>query len=52
MHAGKWNIGNLNGCSVNGVDDCNELRKRINNVCCLQEVRCRGQGYRMLRIVG
>ena len=33
---GKWNIGSLSG---NGVDVCEELRKRMINVCCLQEVR-------------
>ena len=31
---------------------CEELRKRMVDVCCLQEERWRGQGYRMFSIVG
>ena len=44
-----WNIGRLSG---KGGDVCEELRKRMIDVCCLQEVRWRGQGARMLRIKG
>ena len=40
-----WNIGCLCG---NGGEVCDELRKRMIDVCCLQEMRLRGQGARML----
>ena len=35
-----------------GGDVCEEQRKRMINVCCLQEVRWRGQGARMLVMKG
>ena len=40
MRIGTWNLGSLNG-KVGEV--CEELRKRMIDVCCLQEVRWRGQ---------
>ena len=39
-----WNFGSLSGKG----DVCEELRKTMNEVCCLQELRWRGQGARML----
>ena len=42
---GTWNLGSLRG---KGGEVCEELRKRVNDVCCLLEVRWRGQGDRML----
>ena len=36
-----WNLGSLCG---KGVEVCEELRKRMIDVCCLPEVRWRGQG--------
>ena len=39
-----WNIGCLSGRG----DVYEELRKRMIDMCCLQEVRWRGQGARML----
>ena len=44
----SWNIG---GVSENG-DVCEELRKRMIDVCCLQEVKLRGQGASMLGVKG
>ena len=44
-----WNVGSLSG---NGGLVCEELRKRMIDVCCFQEVRWRGQGARMLGIKG
>ena len=38
---GMWYIGGLGG---KGGEVCDELRKRMIGVCCLQEVRWRGQG--------
>ena len=35
-----------------GGEVCEELRKRMIDVCCLQEVRWRGQGARMLGMKG
>ena len=48
MLVGMWNIGRLRG---NG-EVYDELRKRMIDVCCLQEVRWRGQVSRILRIEG
>ena len=42
---GTWNLGSLSG---KGGDVCEDLRRRMINVCCLQEVRWRGQCARML----
>ena len=45
---GMWNVGSLCGnCEV-----CEEMRERIINVCCMQEVRWRGQSARMLGMKG
>ena len=43
--------GNLGSLSGNGGDGCEELRKRMIDVCCLQ-VRWRVQGARMLGMKG
>ena len=43
VRAGTWNLGCLSG---KRVEVCEELRKRMIDVCCLQEVRLRGQGAR------
>ena len=49
VRAGTWNL----GCpSRKGGEVCEELRKRMNDVSCLQEVRWRGQGARMLGVNG
>ena len=44
-----WNVGSLSG---RGSEVCEELRKRRVDVCCLQEVRWRGQGARFLGAKG
>ena len=44
VRVGKWDFGCLNGKEG---DVCEEPRKKMIYVCCLQ-VRCRGQGSRML----
>ena len=44
-----WNVGSLSG---RGTEVCEELRKRRVDVCCLQEVRWRGQGARFLGAKG
>ena len=41
MRVGTWNVGSLSG---KGVEVCEEPRQRMIAVCCLQEVRWRGQG--------
>ena len=49
---GTWNVGSL---SRKGGEVCEELRKRMIDVCCLQEVRWRGHGARnegMKRLCG
>jgi len=45
VRLGTWNIGSISG---RGTEVCEELRKRMVDVCCLQEVRWRGQGARFL----
>ena len=45
MWVGTWNVG---GLRVRGVEVCEELRKRMIYVCCLQEMRWRGQDAGML----
>ena len=47
VQVGTWKIGSLSG---KGGEDCEELRKRMIDMCCLQEVRWRGQGARMLEM--
>ena len=44
-----WNLGSLSG---EGGEVCEEPRKRIIDVCCLQEVRWRGWDVRMLGMKG
>ena len=38
---GSWNVGSICG---RGTEVCKELRKRKVDVCCLQEVKWRGEG--------
>ena len=45
VRVGRWNLGSLSG---NGVEVCEELIKRMIDMCCLQELRWGGQGARML----
>ena len=40
-NVGTWNVGSISG---RGTEVCEELRKRRMDVCCLQNVRWRGQG--------
>ena len=42
---GTWNLGSVSG---KGGLVCEELGKRIIDVCCLHQVRWRGQGARIL----
>ena len=49
VRLGSWNVGSLRG---RGVEVCEELRKRRVDVCCVQEVRWRGQGARMIGVEG
>ena len=49
VQVGMWNLGRL---SQKGGKVCEELRKRMNHVCCLQEVRWKGWGVRMLGMKG
>ena len=49
MRAGTWNVGSMSG---RGTEVCEELRKRRMDVCCLQEVRWRGQGARFIGVKG
>ena len=44
-----WNLGSLSGSDG---DVGEEVRKRMTDVCSLQEVRWRGQGVRMLGVKG
>lgn len=44
---GTWNVGSICG---RGTEVCEELRKRKVDLCCLQEVRWRGQGSRFLGV--
>ena len=46
---GKWNICGVSG---KGGEVCEEPRKRMIDVCCLLEMRWRGQGARMLGTKG
>ena len=53
---GRFDLGvetcNLPNLSGLGGEDCEELRKRMIDLCCLQEVICRWQGDRMLEMKG
>ena len=49
VQVGMQNRGILSG---KGEDICEELRKRMIDVCCLQELRWKGQCARMLGIKG
>ena len=42
----------LGSISGRGTEVCEELRKRKADVCCLQEVRCRGEGARFIGAKG
>ena len=44
-----WNLGSLSG---KGSEVCDELRKRMIDVCCLWDVRWKGQSVRMLGMEG
>ena len=44
-----WNLGILRG---KRGEVCDELRKRMIDVCCLHETRWRGQGARVLGMIG
>ena len=44
-----WNVGSMSG---RGTEVCEELRKRKMDVCCLQEVRWRGQGVWFMGVKG
>ena len=46
---GSWNVGSI---SSRGTEVREELRKRKVNVCCLQEVRWRGEGARFIGVKG
>ena len=46
---GSGNIGTISG---RGTEVCEELRKRKVDVCCLQEVRWRGEGARFVGVKG
>ena len=49
VRVGTWNVGSLSG---RATEVCEELRKRTMDVCCLQEVRWRGQGARFVGVKG
>ena len=49
VRVGTWNLDSL---SVKWGEVCEELRKRMIDVCCLQEVRWREHGARMLWMKG
>ena len=49
VRLGSWNVGSICG---RGTEVCEELRERKVDVCCLQEVRWRGQGARYLGTMG
>ena len=46
---GSWNVGSICGRET---EVCEELRKRKVDVCCLQEVRWRGEGARFFGVKG
>ena len=45
----SWNVGSISG---RRTEVCEELRKRKVDVCCLQEVRWRGEGTRFFGVKG
>ena len=45
----NWNVGSI---SSRGTEVCEELKKRKVDVCCLQEVRWRGEGTRFISVKG
>ena len=47
VRVGTWNVGSMSG---RGTEVCEELRKRRMDVCCLQEVRRKGQGARFMGV--
>ena len=47
VRVGTWNVGSMSG---RGTEVCEELRKR--RMCCLQEVRWRGQGVWFICVNG
>ena len=47
MKFGSWNVGSICG---RGTEVCEELRKRNVDVCCIQEVRWRGEGARFMGV--
>ena len=49
VRMGTWNVGSMSG---RGTEVCEELRKRRMDVCCLQEVRWRGQGAWFMGVKG
>ena len=49
VRCGSWNVGSLR---CRGTEVCEELRKRKVDICCLQEVRWRGEGARFLGVKG
>ena len=49
LRVGMWNIGSR---SVKGGEDCEKLRKRMIDVCCLQGARWRGQDFTILEMEG
>ena len=46
---GSWNVRSISG---RGTEVCEELRKRKVDVCCLQEVRWRGEGAHFIGVKG
>ena len=49
IRLGSWNVGRISG---RVTEVCEELRKRKVDVCCLQEVRWRGEGARFFGVKG
>ena len=49
IRLGTWNICTLNG---NGLEICEELLWRNVDMCCIQEVRLRGCGARLIGLQG
>ena len=49
VRCGSWNVGSISG---RGKEVCEELRKRKVDVCCLQEVRWRGERARFIGVKG